>query len=415
MDYNDRIKTEEELSRWVDQKKQVILFGDKSLVMILLRYYRSSGHQEDIVGITYGKTNAEHETFLGKKVSPVDSFQQEDDMALLILGDKEETVRQLRQRAESWKEDQIIYVDYHLLAALSQRDHVKLDFLCVGFTKCGTTSLYQALRKNKKIFMPKEKEILYWKWKRENLDAPEEFNSVHFPGDFSDKICGCIEPTYFRHANFVYESFGTDTKLVFMLRNPADATYSYFKMMMRRSYEPKQREYFRKYGKYTPEMFQDYMEDYIFSQKEQRFCYDIWLKEYLQFYKKEDIMIILFEEIIKEPERILREVQEFIGVKPKKLTELPYSNPGKQVSKNYLSARINGKLHALTLKHKNNASPWKKKYIRKFRLFVQKFTMVDNNEKIFAQDKDKLMSFYQPSIRETERLIGRSLKGIWYH
>jgi len=97
-----------------------------------------------------------------------------------------------------------------------------------------------------------------------------------------------------------------------MLRNPADATYSYFKMKMRRSDDPVHRMYFKKYRKYTPEMFKEYLDDDIFSGKDQRFSYDIWLKEYLKYFPRESIKIIIFEEIIREPERILTEIQEFI-------------------------------------------------------------------------------------------------------
>lgn len=411
MEVSNHIRTEQELDLWMDQNRKVILYGEKSLALILLRHYESKDMVERITGMSFERTRSEYPFFLERTVKPIGAYQPESSVRVLIFGRNEEVVGQLQERMTGWNREQVFCVDYHLLAGLSQKDHVDLDFLCVGFTKCGTTSLYQALRKNKKIFMPKE--ILYWKWKNQYLDAPERF-SKYFPEDLSKKKCGCIEPTYFRRANFVYESFGTGTKLIFMMRNPADATYSYFKMMMRRSYEPAQREYFRKYGKYTPEMFQDYMQDYIFSQKEQRFCYDIWMKEYLQFYKKEDIMIILFEEIIKEPERILKEVQEFIGVKPKKIAELPYSNPGKQVARNYLSARINGRLHELAVRTKETTNQKYKKWFLKLRLFIQKFTLVDNSEKISAIDRDKLMSFYQPSIKELERITGKSLKGIWY-
>ncbi len=289
-----------------------------------------------------------------------------------------------------------------------------MDFLCVGFTKCGTTSLFQALKKNKQIYMPKEKEILYCSWKNKFIDAPERFSQMYFAQAATNKKKGCIEPTYYCNANTVYESFGTTPKLIFMMRNPMDATYSYFKMMMRRSYDPKQRMYYKKYGRYSPKMFEDYMEDYIFSRKDERFCYDIWLKEYLQFWKKEEIMIIFFEEIINEPERILTEVQEFIGVKPKRISELPYSNPGKQVSRDYFSARLNAKLHKMALNNKRNASEVRKKFFRKIRFLIQKYTLVDNKERIAAVDYKKLTVFYMDSIQEIERITVRSLKGIWY-
>lgn len=45
---------------------------------------------------------------------------------------------------------------------------------------------------------------------------------------------------------------------------------------------------------------------------------------------------------------------------------------------------------------------------------VCKFTMKENNEKITAADKQKLMDFYADSIRQVEMLTGKSLKGLWY-
>ena len=161
-------------------------------------------------------------------------------------------------------------------------------------------------------------------------------------------------------------------------------------------------------------MLHAYLEDYIFSRKEQRFSYDIWMKEYLHFYQKDRIMIILFEDIIKEPEKILTEVQEFIGVKPKKIPNLPHSNSGKRVSRNYLAARINGMLHRVKLKQKENASDAQRKRLKELQNFVWKFTLVDNEEKLSAADREILCSFYMDSIHEVENILGRSLKGVWY-
>ena len=404
------LQTEKELQERIDIEPSVILFGNKSLVLILLRYYQKKQLSDRILGLSYEKTKKEQQGFLDKPVKPMESYEEE--VTVFLVGNSQEQRERLLERVPENK--RIVIVDYELLCTLSQKEHVDLDFLCVGFTKCGTTSLYQALKQNKQIYMPKEKEILYCNWKNEYLDAPERFFEMYFSRIPEKKRRGCIEPTYFHHANTVYESFGNKTKLIFMLRNPMDATYSYFKMMMRRSYEPQQRMYYKKYGSYCPEMFEEYMEDYIFSRKDQRFSYDIWLKEYLQFWKKEEIMVIFFEEIIKEPERILKEVQEFIGVQPKKIQELPYSNQGKQVARNYFSARVNGKLHKMAVNNKKEAGTKRKKAFRKLRLFVQKYTLVDNKERISAVDYRKLFAFYKDSIQVIENITGRSLKGIWY-
>ena len=414
MNYDERIQTKEGLKDWSNQQSKIILFGNKPLVIILLRFFRSSGEGDKIRGLAYTQTKSEHMAFDEFVIKPVEDYLVNSDSQIIVLERSQEECKLLRERIANWDEQHICYIDYQLIASLSAQDNVSLDFLCVGFTKCGTTSLYWALRKNKKLYMPQEKEILYGKWKDQYLDAPERFREMYFSGISTKRKWGCIEPTYFRRANFVYETFGNKPKIIFMLRNPADATYSYFKMMMRRSDDPIHRMYFKKYKKYCPEMFQEYMKDDIFSGKDQRFSYDIWLKEYLKFFDRESIMLVFFEEIIKEPEKILAEIQKFIGVAPKKDLTLPHSNSGKKVSKNYFSARVNAKLHKQNLKLKKSGTDKQRLRFKKIRNFIGKYTLIDNDEKISWNDKETLMKYYHDSILEVEKIAGRSLQGIWY-
>lgn len=414
MKFEDRIQTKGDLRQWIEKSNKLILFGDKALVVILLRYCLSINEKDKVRGLSYIQSKKEKMDFDEFVVKPIEEYKLTEDSKIIVLGRSEEECRQLRERITEYGDQQICYVDYPLIAELSAKDNVNLDFLCVGFTKCGTTSLYWALRKNKQIYMPKEKEILYGKWKEQYLDAPERFREMYFSGVSPKRKWGCIEPTYFRRANFVYESFGNTPKILFMLRNPADATYSYFKMKMRRSDNPIHRMYFKKYKKYSPKMFREYMEDDIFSGKDQRFSYDIWLKEFLNYYDRDSIKIIFFEEIIREPERVLKEIQEFIGVKPINDLSLPHSNTGKRVSKNYFSARVNGKLHRKSLYYKENGTERQRNRFRKLRNFIWKYTLIENEEKISAEDKEILMNYYKDSIQEVEKIANRNLKGLWY-
>lgn len=414
MKYENRIRQEEELIYWLKNEEKIILYGNKSLVVILLRYCISIKMRDKVQWISYEKTKSERIDFDEFVVKPIESYSMESDTKILVLGRNQEHCRALGNQIKHWNEQKICYLDYSLVASLSWKDNVKLDFLCVGFTKCGTTSLYQALCKNQELYMPKEKEILYGKWKNQYLDGPERFQSMYFSDVLPDRKRGCIEPTYFRRANFVYESFGDSAKILFLLRNPADATYSYYKMKMRRSDDPKHRMYFKKYRKYSLDMFHAYLEDDIFSKRDQRFSYDIWIKEYMQFYGKDSVMIIFFEELIQDTENVMNKIQEFIGVIPKKIKKLPHSNSGNRVSKNYLCARINGKLHKKSLQYKEAGSEKQRKRLKKIRNFIWKYTLKDCNEKITEKDKRDLMNFYHTSVLELEKLVGRSLRGIWY-
>ena len=414
MKFENRIQTEEGLRGWIGQNDKIILFGDKALVAILLRYIISINEKDKVRGLSYIQTKSERMAFDEFVIKPVEEYKPDTDSKILVLRRREEEYDLLEDRLAEWESKQLCTVDYALLAHLSAKDNVSLDFLCVGFTKCGTTSLYWALRKNKKIYMPREKEIHYGKWKEHYLDAPERFREMYFSGISKKRKWGCIEPTYFRRADFVYETFGNKPKLLFLLRNPAEATYSYFKMMMRRSEDPTHRMYFKRFKKYSPRMFQEYMKDDIFSGKDERFVYDIWLKEFLQYFDKNNMKIIFFEELIKEPEKILQEVQEFIGVKPIEGLTLPHANTGKKVSKNYFSARVNAKVHRRSLYYKENGTEKQRLRFRKIRNFIWKFTLIENDEKISEEDRQILMDYYRDSIQEVERIAERSLKGIWY-
>lgn len=414
MEFENRIQTEEGLSEWVGQSEKIILFGDKALVVILLRYIISINEKDKIRGLSYIQTKSERMVFDEFVIKPVEEYRLDVNSRIIVLGRREEDCSLLRDRLEEWEDRQLCYVDYDLIAQLSAKDNVSLDFLCVGFTKCGTTSLYWALRKNKKIYMPREKESLYGKWKEQYLDAPERFREMYFSGISPKRKWGCIEPTYFRRADFVYETFGNKPKILFLLRNPADATYSYFKMMMRRSDDAVHRMYFKKFKRYSSEMFQEYMKDDIFSEKDKRFLYDIWLKEFLQYFDRSSIKIIFFEELVKEPEKILKEVQEFIGVAPMEDLQLPHRNTGKKVSRNYFCARVNGKLHSKSLYYKENGTDRERKRFQKLRDFIWRFTLIENDEKISEEDRKTLMAYYKNSIQEVEKIAGKSVEGIWY-
>ena len=101
-------------------------------------------------------------------------------------------------------------------------------------------------------------------------------------------------------------------------------------------------------------------------------------------------------------------------MEPVKELELPHSNTGKRVSKNYFCARVNAKLHKRSLRYKESGTERQRKRFRKIRNFIWKYTLIDNDEKISMEEKKILMDYYHNSIQEVEKIEGRSLKGIWY-
>lgn len=409
------ITDEKQFDKKIAAAEKIIIGGSKPLVAIVLRYLKKRGCWEKLRCISvieyrrhncYGMQNCRPDslipnpdTVLFLAFNPRKSQKKDKFFSLLYAG---------------WGEEQLCFLDYEFLAGLSRKDHPAIDFCCVGFPKCGTTSLYAAFRKNKRIYLSATKETQYGRWKSNNLEGPERFRELYMKDVPPGKTVGSIEPTYHSHASFVYETFGPDVKLIFLMRNPVEATFSYYKMMLRRTGSAKIMEYYKKYNKPCPEMFRDYMQDLIFSGKEQRFLYAQWIREYLQYYPKEQMMFVVFEELIREPERILGELQEFVGVRPKKYRELPHSNSGDMVSRNYLSALINKKLLRMKLNRQIDMDLQGKRRFYKFRRFCERYTLAEFRERLSARDRGLLIGYYRDSVKKLEEIMDRELKGIWY-
>lgn len=129
-----------------------------------------------------------------------------------------------------------------------------------------------------------------------------------------------MEPSYCFEAKQVADIFERELKLIFMMRNPVLANYSKFKMMLRGQGDS---EIDRLYRKYTadelPQMYDVYIRRWLNSAQndaDDDFLYDKWIDDYLRYYDKEQMMFILFEDFIADPQKTIRNIEEFLGFTP---------------------------------------------------------------------------------------------------
>lgn len=405
-----------ELIEQIKAQDSVIIYGKLSLVRIMLRYLEKNGMRDHVLAVSVHGNQKRQGELVGCPVRSLKRLSQENTAVPVFLAEsREERWENAHKALETIGFKNVQDVSYDLMAEIGAGEHVHLDFLCVGFVKCGTSSLHAALKKNKKVFLPKKKETLYLSnWKNRFDDAPERFNSIYFPNVPEGKVVGNVEPSYHAKAEDAYECYGKDTKIIFMVRNPASATYSYFKMLMRKTNEMRQVNYYKKYRHFDVRMFDDYISDYILSKEDTRFCYMDWIDEYLKYFDKKNIMVIIFEEFIRDPKSVMDEIQAFIGVEPIEYGKLPHSNEGKSVSKNYISAKINSYLYRRDRELRYEKSAEEKKKHEAWKKKIHKYTLIDNDEKMLPESKETLDNYYRDSVQRLEGFCGKSLKGLWY-
>lgn len=412
----EKIRTEGELLAALQGNKEIVLIECKRTAGVMVRYLKEQGMLHQVTHIYAAPKSKKRRAYQGipsEKLQDMEVFPQ---AAYLVVELREEYHLPVLEELDRRGISRPLLVDYELFAELSRRENPKLDFLCVGFTKCGTTSLNNAFRQHEEIKMPAGKETFYLHWRNSYDDAPERFRKKYFSGVPEGKLLGNVEPSYHVSARGVYECFGRDVKLIFMVREPVGATFSYYKMLMRRPRKMDYVNYYKHYRKYSAAIFSDFIQDKIYTEEIDRFRYDKWMGEYLKYFSEEQIKVVVFEEFIRNPRQAMDEIQDFIGVENKlDYEELPHSNDGGGVSRGYLSAYINYRYYlSIRNRKENNELSLKQRWFYRFARWAQKYTTVENNEKPTPEQTQELREYYRPSVRRLEEMLGRNLEDIWY-
>lgn len=293
---------------------------------------------------------------------------------------------------------------------------VHIDFLCPGFAKCGTTSLHYALAQNPRVFLPHVKET-YFLCYSVNETTHNTFKNHYRAEDTAGKLVGDIEPAYKSSAEDVYRYFGSDLKLVFCVRNPVNALYSYFKMEMRDEIfmlgsSSLKAEMMEGYEQVSPEVFDKWAMKYRFRGK-----YIDHIRSFLEYYPKEQIKIIVSEELYADAYRHMDDLQDFLGIPEEdklEYREFPQENLGSKVAKDRKGLEINMSIGQLRRRLMQQGDVQSLKLLLDIREKVETFTMTDYNEPMWESTRRNLLDYYLESIHELEEMLGRSLQGVWY-
>jgi len=200
-----------------------------------------------------------------------------------------------------------------------------LDFLIIGAQKCATTTLFEHLRSHPRIAMPLEKEVPFFTGDDCSLESWQAFALKQFGNVQDGKLWGKASPQYMSDPNVPtrIQALMPETKLVAILRDPIQRTWSHFRMGQRRDTE--HREFSEAIASllattgqttgYSP-MLPDHAQGY---QSEADF-YVAWseygriLKEFTACFDPEQLLVLYTEELESDPEGTLDRLLEFIGL-----------------------------------------------------------------------------------------------------
>jgi hypothetical protein len=192
----------------------------------------------------------------------------------------------------------------------------KVDFIGIGSTKSGTTWLFYLLRQHPQICLSEPKEIRYFNYayyvKRyargnevklvnRNHAKPFSWYKRHFKHCSENTIKGEFTPYYLydERAPALIKQYFPQVKLLVCLRNPIDRAYSLYWEW--RSYRNRENRTFEEAIKED----QRYIEHGFYHK---------YLSHYIRCFDLNQIMVVLFDNIVRNPEQEIINVFRFLEI-----------------------------------------------------------------------------------------------------
>jgi hypothetical protein len=219
--------------------------------------------------------------------------------------------------------------------------NVKLpNFLIVGAAKSGTTSLYKYLSQHPDVFMPKWKELSFFTGDPfgplHKVKKPEYYYRVF--SEVSDQTAVGEASTSYLYdepaPTTIKENLGI-IKIIIMLRNPVEMSYSLYNHQVRREGEGLKtfeaalaaEDSRRKNVDFKKTCYGWHANYYYFS----RGLYYSQVKRYIDTFGKDNIKIILFEELASDPVRVSQSTYKFLNVDGSFIPTIKVHNPAGKI------------------------------------------------------------------------------------
>ncbi len=292
------------------------------------------------------------------------------------------------------------------------------NFLIIGAPKAGTTSLYYYLKQHPEIFMSPVKEPHYFSYQNQevNFQGPGDQAIVTsmFVTEY-DKYCQLFSDVkskkavgeasalylYDKEAAKRIKEYNPNMRLVVILRNPVERAYSNYMHLVRDGRET-EIDFLRAVALEDERKHSNWMPFWFY--KEQGY-YAKYLKDYLRYFSKDHMKVILYDSFKEDPRRTFVELFLFLGVNPE--FEIDFS----------LKRNVSGKprsqdLHNFLRKEnsiKTFFKPFVPEQIRESIVHSALNINLAKDKKMTALERKTLYHAYREDTNDLEELLSLSL------
>ncbi|MDB6123686.1 MAG: Sulfotransferase [Pedosphaera sp.] len=185
-----------------------------------------------------------------------------------------------------------------------------LDFIIIGAPKCGTTSLHRYLQPHPELYLLPEKEVPFFTNPEYCAKGWDWYLDEFFAQASPKKLWGKATPQYMSRLETPEKIYAQlpQVKLIALLRNPIDCTYSWYKMMVKRNQEKRT----------LAEAIDKKLHLGVLEQRQGPDValgeYSRMLTEYRKFFPRDQLLVLFTEDLKKDPRAVLKRVLRFLEV-----------------------------------------------------------------------------------------------------
>ena len=278
------------------------------------------------------------------------------------------------------------------------------NFLCIGVPKGGSTWLYELLNSHPEVWVPSQKREVHFFDNDRNFQKGTSWYEKFFP-DKEEKekyrAIGEITPHYLyldaRRIDYIVNNFSSIKNIILMVRNPVERLYSHY--------------WFRKRMEGYNKEFEDFIEE-----RPQLVAWGFYakhLENWLQYFDRTQILILIFEEAVRNVPQTKKTVAKFLRINedffPDKSGEQKVNvRTMPRFHKAYIAAcKIKQRFYAMDMYWL--VSTAEKTGLKK--LFGKRSDDA-LQEEISPETRKCLMEIYKQDIYKLERMFGTDLS-VW--
>lgn len=315
------------------------------------------------------------------------------------------------------------------------------DFICMGFQKCGTTTLFEILNEHPQIALCRDvKEPMYYRVPAATIfGGGKRFYDwryfSHIPED-DTRLKGEVNAglTMSGCAKKVSRYHDPSTKMIFMMRNPVDRSYSAYRYFLARGFfsasdirSDQEHGHAQAFDAYVHRIIDDphrrsqVMKKRLYYLVLSQSNYNTCIREYLDTFDLQNMKFIIFEEFIEDQAAVCKGLFDFLGVdNPPGLVTGLRANEGSERSvsplgSEWLMITKGARYFFHDFCCMTHWAPGLYDRYNRYYHHVRERNLAPDTDtsRVLPQTRAYLMDYFADEIDGVSELCGRDLRTVW--